>query len=138
MKNWFDIIQPHEDIRKGDFDEAVFAADLGDVVDGSAPPDYSDPYLFFTKTYLTEGLKHLLARVHGKLTAGKGQSVIEIQTPFGGGKTHSLVTIYHYLKNGEKVRALLPENLPVATLRDALCQVSRRLIGRRKRRSRLT
>ena len=118
MKNWFDIIQPHEDIRRGDFDEAVFAADLGDVVDGSAPPDYSDPYLFFTKTYLTEGLKHLLARVHGKLTAGKGQSVIEIQTPFGGGKTHSLVTIYHYLKNGEKVRALLPENLPVATLRE--------------------
>jgi hypothetical protein len=113
MKNWFDIIQPHEDIRKGDFDEAVFAADLGDVVDGSAPPDYSDPYLFFCKTYLTDGLRHLLTRVHGKLTAGKGQSVIEIQTPFGGGKTHSLVTIYHYLKNGDKVRALLPEGLEI-------------------------
>jgi len=111
MKNWFDIIQPHEDIRRGDFDEAVFAADLGDVVDGSAPPDYGDPYLFFRKTYLTDGLRHLLARVHGKLTAGKGQSVIEIQTPFGGGKTHSLVTIYHYLKNGQKVRSLLPEGL---------------------------
>ncbi len=117
MKNWFDIIQPHEDIRRGDFDEAVFAADLGDVVDGSASPDYSDPYLFFTKTYLTDGLQHLLARVHGKLTAGKGQSVIEIQTPFGGGKTHSLVTIYHYLKNGEKVRALLPEGLDLISPR---------------------
>ena len=113
MKNWFDIIQPHEDIRRGDFDEAVFAADLGDVVDGSAPPDYSDPYLFFCKTYLTDGLRHLLMRVHGKLTAGKGQSVIEIQTPFGGGKTHSLVTIYHYLKNGAKVRSLLPEGLEI-------------------------
>jgi hypothetical protein len=113
MKNWFDIIQPHEDIRKGDFDEAVFAADLGDVVDGSAPPDYSDPYLFFCKTYLTDGLRHLLTRVHGKLTAGKGRSVIEIQTPFGGGKTHSLVAIYHYLKNGGKVRTLLPEGLEI-------------------------
>ncbi len=111
MKNWFDIIQPHEDIRKGDFDEAVFAADLGNVVDGSAPPDYGDPRLFFRKTYLTDGLRHLLARVHGKLTTGKGQLVIEIQTPFGGGKTHSLVTIYHYLKNGGKVRPLLPEGL---------------------------
>jgi len=117
MKNWFDIIQPHEDIRKGDFDEAVFAADLGDVVDGSAPPDYGDPYLFFRKTYLTDGLRHLLTRVHGKLTAGKGQSVIEIQTPFGGGKTHSLVTIYHYLKNGEKVRPLLPEGLAILSPR---------------------
>lgn len=107
MRNWFDIIHPHEDIRRGDFDEAVFAADLGDVVDGSALPDYGDPYLFFRKTYLTDGLRHLLARVHGKLMAGKGQSVIEIQTPFGGGKTHSLVTIYHYLKNGDVTTMIL-------------------------------
>jgi predicted AAA+ superfamily ATPase len=96
MKNWFDIIQPHEDIRRGDFDEAIFAADLGDVVDGSAPPDYSAPYLFFTKTYLTAGLRHLLTRVHGKLAAGKGQSVIEIQTPLGGSKTHSLPDQFYH------------------------------------------
>jgi hypothetical protein len=111
MRNWFDIIQPHEDIRKGDFDEAIFAADLGDVVDGTAPPDYADPYTFFRKTYLTDGLRHLLTRVHGKLAAGTGQSVIEIQTPFGGGKTHSLVTIYHYLKHGDRLRDLLPPGL---------------------------
>jgi predicted AAA+ superfamily ATPase len=61
MKNWFDVIQTHEDIRRGDFDEAVFAADRGDVVEGSVPPDYGDPYLFFCKTYLTDGLRHLLA-----------------------------------------------------------------------------
>ena len=113
MKNWFDIIQPDEDIRKGDFDEAVFAADLGDVYDGDAPPDYLDPYVFYRKTYLTDGLRHLLTRVHDKLTEGRGQSVIEIQTPFGGGKTHALVTIYHYLKHGERIRELLPTGLEV-------------------------
>lgn len=100
MKNWFDIIAPHEDIRKGNFDEAVFAADLGDVHNRTAAQDYGDPYLFFKKTYLTNGLRNLLGRVHSKLTDGEGPSVIEIQTPFGGGKTHTLITLYHLVKNG--------------------------------------
>ncbi|NBC88152.1 MAG: ATPase, partial [Alphaproteobacteria bacterium] len=108
MKNWFDIIPPHADIRSGDFDEAIFAADVGDVAAGAAPPDYNDPYLFYKKTYLTEGLRNLLTRVNRKLVQGQGGSVIEIQTPFGGGKTHALVAIYHYLKHGEKIRELLP------------------------------
>jgi len=109
--NWFDIIPPHEDIRKGHFDEAIFAADLGDVVEGHANPTYNDPYLFFKKTYLTRGLQTLLERVNQKLLAGVGPGVIEIQTPFGGGKTHALVAIYHYLKHGEQVQELLPPGL---------------------------
>ncbi len=111
MKNWFDIITPHADIRKGHFDEAVFAADVGDVADGKAPADYNDPYLFFKKTYLTDGLTNLLTRVHDKLTKGQGSGVVQIQTPFGGGKTHALVTIYHYLKHGQKIKDLLPAGI---------------------------
>ncbi|MCB0032357.1 MAG: ATP-binding protein, partial [Anaerolineales bacterium] len=111
LKNWYDIIPPHEDIRKGNFDEAIFAADLGDVADGVAPPDYRDPYLFFKKTYPTQGLQNLLSRVQETLTTGKGSSVIQIQTPFGGGKTHALVAIYHYLTNGQRVKELLPAGL---------------------------
>jgi hypothetical protein len=56
MNNWFDIIPPRDDIRRGQFDEAVFAADLGDVAAGTAAPDYNDPYLIFRKTYLIGGL----------------------------------------------------------------------------------
>jgi len=111
MRNWFDTITPHADIRKGHFDEAVFAADVGDVAGGKAPADYNDAYLFYKKTYLTGGLTNLLSRVHDKLTNGQGSGVVQIQTPFGGGKTHSLVTIYHYLKNGQKIKALLPAPL---------------------------
>jgi hypothetical protein len=44
MKNWYDIIPPHADIRKGHFDEAVFAADLGDVASQKAPDDCRDPF----------------------------------------------------------------------------------------------
>ncbi len=115
MRNWFDIIPPHADIRKGHFDEAVFAADLGDVAAGTAAPDYRDPYLFFKKTYLTQGLRNLLERVNHKLVDGSGPAVVEIQTPFGGGKTHALVAIYHYLKHGAQVRELLPPGLELLT-----------------------
>ena len=110
-KSWFDIIQPHADIRQGHFDEAVFAADLGDVIAHTAAPDYDDPYLFFKKTYPTVGLTNLLNRVYTKLSAGHGPSVIQIQTPFGGGKTHALVAIYHYLRHGERVAELLPPGI---------------------------
>ena len=112
MKNWFDIIPPHADIREGNFDEAVFAADLGDVATQDAPQDYNDPYLFYKKTYLTAGLENLLQRVYTKLTEGRGPSVVQIQTPFGGGKTHALVAIYHYLKHGTEIEDLLPVSLP--------------------------
>lgn len=112
MKNWFDIVLPHEDIRKGGFDEAVFAADLGDVDLGRAAPDYNDAFLFFRKTYPTEGLKSLLQAVHRKLTEGEGPGIVELQTPFGGGKTHALVSVFHYLKSGAEVRDLLPKELP--------------------------
>jgi|GEM_PF-71499 len=108
MRNWFDIIPPHEDIRSGHFDEAVFAADLGDVYAGRAPADYQDPDLFYRKTYTTEGLRGLLQKVHTKLTTGNGPAVIQIQTPFGGGKTHALVTLYHYIKNGNRIKGMLP------------------------------
>ncbi|MEJ2352679.1 MAG: DUF499 domain-containing protein, partial [Anaerolineales bacterium] len=111
MKSWYEIIPPHEDIKHGDFDEAIFAADLADVHAGVAPEDYRDAYLFYKKTYPTAGLTNLLFRVHNALANGKGSSVVQIQTPFGGGKTHALVAIYHYLKNGKRIKELLPTGL---------------------------
>jgi hypothetical protein len=112
MKPWYELITPHEDIRTGNLDEAIFHADLGDVARNKAPDDYLDAYLFYKKTYLTHGLENLLNRVHTTLTEGKGSSVVQIQTPFGGGKTHSLVAIYHYLKNSAQIKELLPPGVP--------------------------
>lgn len=113
MENWFDIVEPHKDIRDGDFDEAVFAAKLDEVVSDKAPLDYNDPYLFFKKTHFTHGINSLLKNVNKKLKTGKGSGVIEIKTPFGGGKTHALVSIYHYIKNGEKAKTFLPSDLKI-------------------------
>lgn len=111
MVTWYDIVEPHQDIKEGNFDEAVFAADLGNVALGNAPVDYNEPAQFFKKTYFTDGITNLLYMVHNKLETGKGSSVVEIKTPFGGGKTHALISIYHYLKNGAKVQSQLPDGL---------------------------
>ena len=113
MKPWYDLIRPHEDIRKGRLDEAVFHADLGDVASNIAPDDYNDAYLFFKKTYLTQGIENLLKDVNKTLIEGSGSSVVQIQTPFGGGKTHALVAIYHYLKHGESIKGLIPSEIPL-------------------------
>lgn len=96
MKPWHEVIVPHRDIREGRFDESVFAADLSDVVAGRGPLEYRDAQLFFHQTYLTTGLERLLQVVSNRLSGkGDGEAVIQIQTPFGGGKTHSLIALYH-------------------------------------------
>ncbi|MGB9807681.1 MAG: ATP-binding protein [Thermosulfidibacteraceae bacterium] len=98
MKPFTQIAIPHEDIVKGRLTMDVFAADLWNVVNGNAPIDYQDPDLFFKKTYLTEGLRHILDIAKSRLDGKTGDSIIHLQTPFGGGKTHTLIALYHKAK----------------------------------------
>jgi len=100
---WWRVAVPHKDIREGQFDETVFAANLSDVVHGNAPPDYQSPSVFFKKTYVTKGIANLLSNVNGRLSGGKGDAIIQVQTAFGGGKTHSLLALYHFFNNAGKV-----------------------------------
>ena len=86
---------PHDDILEGRLTMDVFAADLWEVAQGRGPDEYRDPERFFQKTYPTEGLKNLLAVVEKRLKGRGGDPVIQIQTPFGGGKTHALIAMYH-------------------------------------------
>ncbi len=106
LPSWWQVATPHKDIREGKLSEAIFAADLGDVVYGKAPLEYQDASIFFQKTYLTHGLRTLLENVLSRLSGGKGDPVIQLQTPFGGGKTHALLTIYHAVKNKDKITHL--------------------------------
>ncbi|MGH3005452.1 MAG: ATP-binding protein [Gaiellaceae bacterium] len=99
MKNWVDVARPHEDILRGDLEMAVFAADLGSVArpSGSARDVYADPASFFKATYLTSSMRELLADVAGALAGEGGDRVLQLRTPFGGGKTHSLLALYHLI-----------------------------------------
>jgi len=92
---WREIVEPHQDVATGEFMQAEFAADLGKVHSGSAPSEYRDPQEFFSRTYLTDGLSTLLIGAAKRLSAAGGDPVVELQTNFGGGKTHSMLALYH-------------------------------------------
>ncbi|GAB4247437.1 MAG: DUF499 domain-containing protein [Acidobacteriota bacterium] len=106
LKPWYAVATPHEDIREGRLAEAVFAANLWAVVQGTAPEVYLDPEEFFRKTYLTTGLSTVLRRVAGALSGGgeSGDRIISLQTAFGGGKTHTLVALWHLAKHAERLK----------------------------------
>ena len=107
MRPWREVAVPPMDIRKGQLDESVFAADLSDVVADRGPLEYRDAVTFFKKTYPTQGLMRLLSTVLCRLAGqGGGDPVIQIQTPFGGGKTHSLIALYHLLRQGAQLTHL--------------------------------
>jgi predicted AAA+ superfamily ATPase len=92
---WREVVEPHQDVATGEFQQAEFAADLGKVHNGSAPSEYANPQEFFSRTYLTEGLSALLVGAAKRLSASRGDPVVELQTNFGGGKTHSMLALYH-------------------------------------------
>ena len=103
---WRDVIEPHDDVARGTFELAQFAADLRQVHQGVAGPEYGDPIEFFGRTYLTRGLRYLLEQAIKRLSGGGGEPVIDLMTTFGGGKTHSLLAVYH------AAAGLRAENLP--------------------------
>jgi hypothetical protein len=97
MKSWFRVVRPHDDIRSNNLAEAVFAANLAQVERNEGPEVYRDPEKFFAKTYFTQGMRNLARQVIRGLNqdARAGNRIISLQTGFGGGKTHSLISLYH-------------------------------------------
>jgi len=98
LKPWREIAEPHSDVRSGNFVQAEFAADLSRVHAGSATEEYQDPVLFFQRTFITEGMRLLLDSVVKRLAGKGGDPVIQLQTAFGGGKTHTMLAVYHLAK----------------------------------------
>ena len=95
LKPWREVVTPHQDVASGRYQQAEFAADLQQASRGDGPAEYRDPVEFFRRTYLTESLKGMLAGAVQRLTAAGGDPVVRLQTNFGGGKTHSMLALYH-------------------------------------------
>ncbi|MEB3251284.1 MAG: DUF499 domain-containing protein, partial [Cyanobacteriota bacterium] len=95
LKPWREIITPHPDVYSGRFQLAEFAADLWQVYLNEGSDEYRDPTEFYRRTYLTEGLQQLLTNALRRLSGQGGDPVIELQTNFGGGKTHAMLALYH-------------------------------------------
>ena len=109
LPSWREVIQPHPDVANGTYRNAEFAADLAQVASGTASIEYQDPVEFFARTYVTSGMRKLLVEALKRVTGQGGEPVIQLKTAFGGGKTHSMLALYHLL--GGKVQA---DDLPNA------------------------
>jgi len=95
LRPWREVITPHPDVASGRYESAEFAADLGQVARGLGAQEYRDPRAFYQRTYLTYGLRRLLIDALQRLDGSGGNPVVDLQTNFGGGKTHSLLALYH-------------------------------------------
>ena len=95
LKPWREVVMPHADVASGRYQQAEFAADLWQVHLGEGTDEYRNPVEFFRRTYLTESLKGMLVGAVQRLTTGRGDPVVQLQTNFGGGKTHSMLALYH-------------------------------------------
>ncbi|MEO0292626.1 MAG: DUF499 domain-containing protein [candidate division WOR-3 bacterium] len=107
MKPFHTIAIPHKDILEGRFTMDVFAADLWEAYHNRGPAEYRDAKTFFEKTYETQGLQNLLDVIYRRVTGKGGDSTIQIQTPFGGGKTHSLIAIMHKAQEWNAKRVVI-------------------------------
>lgn len=98
LPSWRDIIEPHPDVAQGRYKNAEFAADLAQVARGEGAFEYRDPVEFFARTYVTEGMSGLLVQALKRVAGADGEPVIQLKTAFGGGKTHSMLALYHMLR----------------------------------------
>lgn len=106
---WYRSVKPRKEVREGrSFRPDEFAIALEQVLDGTAPEDYSDPAQFFSRTYFTGELKKQIGMVLRRLS-GKTENtapVLTLITQFGGGKTHALASLYHLARAGENASRL--------------------------------
>jgi len=95
LKPWREIARPHKDVLEGSFKQSEFAADITQVANGTAAAEYQDAEKFFSRTFITEGMRLLLQSVAQRLAGKGGDPVIQLQTAFGGGKTHTMLAVLH-------------------------------------------
>lgn len=124
---WREVVQPHTDVASGRYQQAEFAADLWQVHLGQGSDEYRDPAEFFRRTYMTESLKGLLVGAVRRLASAGGDPVIQLQTNFGGGKTHSMLALYH-LFSGKDTQQLAGVDSVVAEAGSAVSPRVRRAV----------
>jgi len=104
LRPWTDLVKLHPDVEAGSLTEAVFAIDLGAIAanDSNVPVVNRDPEAFFRATYLTADLRKLLDEVLASLSGKSGYNrVLKLRVPFGGGKSHTLASLFHAARKRE-------------------------------------
>ena len=111
LKPWTQVVRLHPDVESEDTARATYAIDLGALVakDASVPPTYRDAYSFFRATHLTQSMRRLLEEVYERLSGKEGNRVLQLRSPFGGGKSHTLAALYYGLAEKEAMEKAVPE-----------------------------
>ncbi len=109
LRPWREVVEPHDDVAQGRHALSEFAADLYAVSHGKGPAEYTDAVEFFRRTFITEGLGRLLSDAVQRVAQTGGQPIVDLQTNFGGGKTHSMIALYHLFSGA--ALADLPDEL---------------------------
>jgi hypothetical protein len=120
LKPWREVIVPYKDVLDDKAEAAEFAADLSKVLARKAPPDYQSPERFFERTVITEGMSLLLQSVVRRLAGKGGDPVVQLQTAFGGGKTHTMMAVLHVARGEVSPRKMagIPEILDKARVKE--------------------
>ena len=110
LKPWYQVITPREDLRENrPMDASEFAVHLDHIRQkrDNVSPDYIDPARFFERTFLTSSLLDLASQVVRRLSGLQVETsaVFNMATQFGGGKTHSLTTLWHLATSGERAKS---------------------------------
>ncbi|BAU49564.1 ATPase AAA [Sulfurifustis variabilis] len=103
VKPWHEVVRLRADVKSAELSLKAFAADLYDVMLGRNPGVYHDPKQFFALTYATVRLRDLARDVTRRLAGKSEKAVRQLHMTFGGGKTHSLITLVHLTQEPERL-----------------------------------
>lgn len=103
-KPWHEVVELLDELKTGELSLSMFAADLYDVIMGRAKPLYQDPEKFFGRTSPTFNLRELVKDIVLRLAGKNDKAVRQLELTYGGGKTHTLITLFHLVRD--------PDSLP--------------------------
>lgn len=121
IKPWTQTVRLHPDVESESTALATYAIDLGALVarDAGVPPTYRDAYSFFRATHLTQSMAGLVEEVYHRLSGEEGNRVLQLRSPFGGGKSHTLATLYYAVTERDVLEKALPETKSLPRLDNA-------------------
>lgn len=128
LKPWREVITPHGDVASGQYQQAEFAADLWQVYLGEGSEEYRNPKEFYRRTFLTNSLSNLLSGGMQRIVNGGGDPVVQLQTNFGGGKTHSMLALFHLFSGTKPTELAGIEELMQRESIDALPKANRAVL----------
>ncbi len=99
---WHHVVTLKSELQTGELSQ--FAADLHEVVSRAGRrPLYEDPEKFFALTYPTFTLRDLARDVAARLAGRSDKAVRQLEMTYGGGKTHTLITLHHLFRDPDRL-----------------------------------